>query len=248
MSNDTMRNPTDQLYQNGVPVKKLKKRGYVLNDVDWEQRIESSEYNTLGAKTATSHFHYEHASHALLCKQILTHYGGADDGLQQVARTVADDAMTQLGTWSQYMNRLGGGKQLTPTLREYYTLLYREPDPMVKLIGALTIDAADVGVYRAFHGGGDDMFDKIASRFASEATFRKAKEPLKGHIANMSEAERHRLMQRSAQYIDLIGMCVDNLEDTLFLPFGYSAEQGREATGNTVKQFYNDIGLTEGIF
>lgn len=239
-------NPTDQFYKKGVPFKRLQRNGYVLQDVDWEQRIDAGDTTRLGAKTGTAHFHYEHTSHALLCKQILSH--NVDNKFEDAVRTVADDAMMQIGTWGEYMNRIGGGENLTPTLREYYTLLYREPDPVMKLLGALTIDAADVGVYRAFQTNGDDMFEKISGQFAEEATFQKVKQPLKCHIMNLSEAERRQLIQKSAQYIDLIGMCVDDLEDTLFQPFGYSVEQGREATGNTVKKFYNDIGLTEGIF
>ncbi len=234
--------PTDYAYDQGIPIAAPR---HINRSVDWSQRIDDPAPVQEAAQVATSHYHYEGVSHALLCRRIQQQ--DTPDVFDDLAAALARQTMTKTGAWSKYMLKTGGGASISPELREFYRLLFHEQDPLPVVLAITTLDTVNHVVHQETRG--DGLYQSVTGVIADTTAeqFPQLKDQLQPIILDRSIAERRDVMRTLAQYIDLIGMVVTDRDNT-FQHLDTSGDQVLNRVNTDVKNFYHDIGLTDGLF
>lgn len=242
MIDDSSKTPTDQLYNKGVPIRVSRK---VDSSVDWMQRCDAPQEVQQAAKAAMTHYHYEDLSHLLLCQQIREQDNTSR--FDDLTEAIAQHTKHKMGAWGKYMAQTEGGGKVSPELRDFYNMLYREQDPLSVILAITTLDKANHAVFQETRG--DGLYQSVTGVITdtSEEQFPQLTDQLQPILMEKSVAERKGVMRKLAQYIDLVGMVVVRHDGT-FQHLGSSGEQVLYNIGDDVKRFYNDIGLTDGIF
>lgn len=250
--------PTDRLYQQGVPhdpgqivrgVRIDDTTSRVTKDVDWEQSIATDKDTGYATASATSHYHYLKLSHLLLCDRIVVDARNVPEPLQQVARQFARQNTKELEAWGKYMQTTGGGGRICPEQREYYQLLFTRRDVLPVLLGIQTINLAADTSYEDFYKNADPVFRKLADGFAAENqhTYHTTRDNFRDVIQPLSAGERMQLLQHVAQHVDLCQLIMEQRDDDVFEPLNAEAATSTARAGRRIKQFYDEIGLTDGI-
>lgn len=251
--------PADQLYNRGVPLNpenivsgiKLEETTphEVAKDVDWNNVTEQDRDVDYASSSATAHFHYQKLSNLLLCDKVLVDGRNVPEPVQRAARLMAERNAQEFRAWSQYMKQSGGGS-ICQEQREYYQVMFAQMDVLPALLGVQTWNVALDPTYDEFHTHGDPVFQKLTGGFAQHnpERYNPIRDAFKAAIHQLSMDERQQLVQRVAQQVDLMAMTKQRRDNDIYNPLNSTADRSVDRAGKRVKNFYQEIGLTKGIF
>lgn len=252
--------PTDHVYRQGVPLDADKLVSgihiedavspVVAKDVDWDQRIDTDDETGYATKSATSHYHYQKVSHLLLADHIAIDARNVPDPLKDIAKQFAKQNAKEVEAWGKYMKQRGGAGHIPEEQREYYQLLFQQQNVLPILLGIQTINLAADASYEEFYRDADPIFRKLASGFTEEnaQAYNQIWDRFRQVIQPMQVEEKAKLLQNAAQQVDLCQIIYRQREDDIFNPLGSEVSEAEQRAGNKIKRFYEDIGLTDGVF
>lgn len=252
--------PTDRLYEQGIPIDgsklvsgiKLDKAAppFLQRDVDWEQPLDIDEKTDYATASATSHYHYQNVSHVLLCDKVLLDGENVPEPLQRVASMLAEQCAKDVTSWGKYLIKRGGGGNLPREQREYYQMLFQETEVLPVLLGIQTKNIAADKSRDDFYRNGDPVFNKVASGVVekNQQNIDPLTQVFQDAIDPLSIEERERLLRKIAQQVDLLQIFCQKRHGDIYKPLNADANRFLKETGNDLKKFYDDIGLTQDIF
>lgn len=222
----------------------------VAKDVDWNNVVEQDRNVDYASSSATSHFHYQKLSNLLLCDKVLVDARNVPEPIQRAARLMAERNAQEFKAWSKYMKKAGGGGSICQEQREYYQVLFAQQDVLPVLLGVQTWNVALDPTYDEFHTSGDPVFQKLTGGFAQHnpEAYNPIRDAFKDAIHQLTMDERKRLLQTVAQQVDLMAMTKQRRDDDIYNPLNSTADHSVDRAAKRVKKFYQEIGLTKGIF
>lgn len=251
--------PTDRLYRNGVPLDGSKltdsinpadAEPSIQQSIDWDQPTATDEDTAYATASAASHYHYQNVSHVLLCDTILQNGKNVSEPLRTATELFAQQCAKDVTAWGTYLKQHGAGGHIPQEQREYYHMLFQETEVLPVLLGIQTKNIAADKSRQDFYKHGDPLFYKVADGTTEEhqhhtgpltRSFRDAINPL-------PIEERERLLKKVAQQVDLMQLFCMKRHGDIYKPLNSDANTFLQQTGKKLKQFYNDIGLTNDIF
>jgi hypothetical protein len=255
-----LQTPADKLYQQGVPFQPERiVRGIKLEtttpheverSVDWNNIPQQDQDVDYAAASATSHFHYQKLSNLLLCDKVLADARNVPEPVRRAARLMAERNAQEFATWSKYMKHSGGGGTICQEQKEYYQVLFTQHDVLPALLGVQTWNVALDPTYDEFHTAGNPVFQKLTGGFAQNNpdVYTPIRDAFRDAIQQLSMDERKQLLQSIAQQVDLMAMTKQQRDDDIYHPLNSTADHSVDRAGKRVKAFYQEIGLTKGVF
>ncbi len=248
--------PADHLYDEGIPLNTgriiqhadITISSPVKAEIDWEQDIIMDEATQFATMSAVSHYHYVKTSNVLLCDTIL-----ADETASEPERRAAQLLLKRNGeelqAWSKYVEQAEGCGPMGEEQREYYHVIWNQDGIIPTLLGVQHINLAADTSYKQFDNTEpvfQQMTDAMLTR--NEAVYPEVNAAFHDILHEKSRRERLTVLRQVAQQIDLMQLIVRrrsntkvfNVLDTTDMKLAYG-------TGATVKDFYRDIGLTNGL-
>lgn len=255
-----MQTPADRLYRQGVPFQPERivegirpdttMPPEVAQSVDWDNLTVQDQDVDYASVSATSHFHYQKLSNLLLCDRILVNARNVPEPVERAAKLMAERNAQEFRAWSEYLKQSGGGGAICDEQREYYQVLFTQQDVLPMMLGVQTWNVALDPTYDEFRTDGDPVFQKLTGGFAQHNpdVYKPIRDAFSDSIAQLSADEQRQLLQRVGQLVDLMAMTKQQRDDDIYHPLNSTADHSVDRAGKRVETFYNEIGLTEGIF
>lgn len=236
--------PTDDAYLRGIPTQTAQiKTG---NDIDWKQPFDTATDAQNTIRRIVSFRHYAKTSQLLICQQIWAE--NYSSRINDITESIAEQTRDELNIWGKYLIRIDGGVEIPEDLREVYGKFFEEDDPVSVLLGMVTFTLLGLELLNDLDDENDPVFTSITDILTAEIINHQEEiiEPLKELLNEQTTEYRKSLIENLTEYLELANNTIRH-QNTGFPLEQWDAEQRWKHVGNSVKQFYDDIGLTTDI-
>lgn len=248
--------PTDKLYSKGVPLDTeriiqhadISVSSPVAGGIDWDGGVEMDDDTRFAVMAAVSHYHYVKTSNVLLCDELLSKTD-LPDPIRCATKLLLKRNAEELQTWSKYVEQ---GKQCGPmgsAQQEYYRVIWNQDGILPVLFGIQHINLAADTSYGQFQAD-EPLFQQITAELVkhNDAVYQDVNDAFRDILAEKSHRQRLAILRQIAQQIDLLQIIArERSNEDIFNVLDTSDARLVYGTGKRIKEFYGEIGLTEGL-
>lgn len=253
MSDDMEDLPTNHVYEDGVDLQEsifddLRTTASVMQNINWDQTIRSSERAGIATQSAATQFHYSNMSHLILCGQVMKHETKRTDvSAQQLAVYLANFKLQGVDAWGRYLGKTGSAEDVSRELKQYFRKLFSEGKVLPLFIGMETLGGATAhAAYTQIQDVGDPLFQDIIDTLLDhkEDELDIAAEYLETEITALSEEDRQALATTAEEYRS-IAESILTAHSADFAAVNIDLRDTLQAINTTINEFHRDIGLSD---
>ncbi len=248
--------PTQELYREGVPchVERVIQHDDVdicspaKEKIDWPQQIDMADETRYAVCSAISHYHYVKTCNVLVCDHILSQ-PDVSEPVRRLARQILQRNAEEMDGWSEYIKHCHECGPMGSVQHEYDETIWEQEEPIRMLIGVETINRAADTAYSQFTDGEKVFLDlsKTMLRY-NRNQYPAIHDSFSQVLDDTTRRERISHLRVAALQTDIIQLIGQERSNRkVFDHLGTSDLKLVYGAGKTIKDFYTEIGLTDGL-